>query len=311
MQDNIVQFEPLEVKFLKQAISILNNLKNPSNSTKLNNLYLDTLEKLIFNYLDILPNYFVELLNIFYNILNIEDFKDINNEFLIERAILLCELLCETPSAELYIELAFNEFETLYQYTSFNEDDLLDIIKCLVCIQTNQVIPRELSSFKKFNFQGDHVRLLWLGFSKLPTTEKVQIAAITSEILRPEDFIQFSQDIQHSVCGNENVLLALISRTENQVFSKNKKRNNQIKFEIYSFIILCAIPTENVIKKIIEVISPPEKDYYNFFYMIMHEWPKNKIIYSTIQKKLDIDEHNNLDIPEPYIRRLRLIAYNI
>ena len=25
----------------------------------------------------------------------------------------------------------------------------------------------------------------------------------------------------------------------------------------------------------------------------------------------DIDEHNNLDIPEPYIRRLRLIAYNI
>lgn len=312
MKNNIVRFETVETKFLRQVLNILNDLNTANLSASLIKTNLQLLEQLSLDYIDCLPDYFIELLDLLQEIITSTDYDTLCDSYSVNRAILLGNLLNMEPSIELYYKLSVNEFDCLYQYDNFSEETLLSIVEYLTCIQDNQPIRNELACyFENLAINNTTIPLLWIGFSKLPTTEHVYIEAIKHVKLFGDDFIYFCKEILDSCNNNENVFLALIERVEKQKISKNKTRDQKIKAEIYATILLCEVPSENVVKRIIEVINPENTSYYAFFYEIMSNYPKNMMIYSAILKKINRDELSKPESLRPYLNRLRLLASNI
>lgn len=298
--DNIVQFETTEKKFLRLISNKISILKNEPQKSAIT--LVDLLE-LCLDYIDYLPQHFFELLNLIKDLINNYSYYDHLPTLLLEkidRILLLCELLSEEPTVTLFKKMVTNRFEAIYEYEEFPEDILYDVIYSLKNISEQD---------KQFTYSEN--RLYWLALSNMTLSKEMLMEVVRNFYLKGDDFINFCKDIGVCINADEEVLIALIERIEKQKLSVKPLRNNMIKYQIYITILLTALPSYNVVKKIIKVIFLEDKEYYKFFYMIIMQFGDSKDILNTVIERLNSDEPKRTENVQIYIRRLRLLAMNI
>lgn len=321
MQNNSPNLTMYGTEFSKAALEILNKIDNSKISERHYQDCLEELQYLILSYLDYLPRHFVELLDMFEQLTtlsSLEDIFSIQGHAILSRAKRLCELMCEPPSLELYINLALDEFECLYQYSDFSEETISSVINYLLHGNNPAILSIEtISTFEKFNFTDKKKSLLWLSLSKVPTTKALQLRAIENINLTGKHFSDFCREMAISTNCDEELLCALVKKVNETKISNTPKIDNEQKAIIYYYITLCAAPPISVVKEIIEVIHLSDDNYFNFFYMIIQEFakrtePANKsLLLSTILKKINSDEPSKTEEVKIGIRRLRLLANNL
>ena len=218
---------------------------------------------------------------------------------IVDRILLLCSLLDAKPSIQVFEQFIQNEFETIYEYNTFPEEIILSIIFSLANIS-------DISQKSSYN----RTRLFWLVIASMDLSKKVLLNLIKYNNLKGNDFMEFCKNIAVSTHADEEVLLCLISMIEDKIISVNPNKNNYLKFELYVTIIDCALPSENVIKKIIEIVILKKDKYFNFFYEIIKNFRKNKTIMDAVIKRLNADELSISEELNVYIRRLKLVAFN-
>lgn len=321
MSGSSIKFQKNGYEFAKQVLNNLKKINNPSSSIELYITCIDELQELLLTYIDYLPCHFIELLDFLEQLIykkNLSDLSTIEGHAFLNRIQFLCELMCSPPSIDLYINLALHEFDCLYQYSDFSEEIVSCIIDYLIHNSDDSFFSKDIvSAFSKFDLSNEKRDLLWLSLSKVPISPMLQIKAIENVDLTGDKLLEFCREISISGAGNENVLLALVKKVNEETFSSYSNKDNEIKEMIFYYIVLCAIPPIPVVKKIIELINPSDDNYFNFFYMIIQEFAKKaspadkKIILSTILDKVTSDENSKKEDVKVQIRRLRLLAYNL
>lgn len=297
----LVPFETTEKKFLRLISEQLEILKTCGQKAEFT---LDTLSSLCLDYIDILPKHFYELIYLIKDIINnYLYFEHMEKELQIEigRSLLLCKLLQEKPSSNLFFRFVQNQFETIYEYDTFPEEIIFSIISSL---SSSLISKPNLNSYSE-------KRLYWLALSNMTLSKKCLLALVKSFSLNGDDFVNFCKDVAVSQNADEEILLLLIGRIENKRISINSKKNSSLKYELYATIFECANPTENVIREILKVIVPDNEDYFNFFHMVIDRFKRNKELLNIIISRLKKDETQKNENMKVYVRRLILLATNV
>ncbi len=307
-------------EFAKQILLVLNEMADPGISKSHYFSCLSKIEELMLTYLESLPSHFVELLDFLEQLIYTkkqEELLSIEGHAFFSRTKLLCELMCKEPSIELYVNLAVNDFECLYQYTDFGDEIISSVINYLIPSNASSVSNDIPSVFNEMVCSNEAKELLWLSLSKVPTTAELQIKVIENISVSGNTFIEFCKEMSISASDKEAVLSALVKRVNKEIIYDDSKINEEIKAVIYYYIIICAYPTVSVLRDIIEVINPNDEDYFNFFHMVIQDFCKNvnptdkKLILSSILNKINSDEPSKPEEIKIQIRRLRLFAYNL
>lgn len=297
----ILTMETAETYFLRITKEMLKELLKPDISEEEKDLLYEKLNNLVSTCSECVPPTFAELLENLYAIVSTDEFDILKTED-IRRAIMLCEILAMPLSAETFKKMSLNQCFCIYD-CDFTEDVLLEVIQDI------------LSNSEYHGKKGyQKTELLWLDLAQMETTEKVFLELIKSANLKGDAFTEFCDNLAVSASGQERVLLALIDNIENRTLSFDKESDAFQKAQIYVAILTCAILTDSIVQKVVQIIELNDSEtYYNFFHLIINEYKKKKTIVDTIVKRLNKDEEmfQKEDARLPYIRRLKMLLLNI
>lgn len=320
MQKDSAKLMHYGIEFAKSILDVLSEMSDFKITKNHYFSCLSKIEELILTYYEVIPTHFVELLDFLQQLIytkSQEDLASIEGHAFFNRTKLLCELMCKEPSIELYISLAMNEFECLYQYTDFSDEMLSTIMDYLISSNNPSLFNNIPFAFNEVISSDESKELLWLSFSKVPMSDELQIKAIENAKVTGENFLEFCKEMAVSASNKETVLSTLVKRVKNEDIYSIKDLNDEIKAVICYYIIFCAYPTVSVLREIIESINPSDNDYFNFFHMIIQDFcmkinpTDKKIILSSILNKINSDEPSKPEEVKIQIRRLRLFAYNL
>ena len=317
MTNNVVSINCFQIEFLTKVRDFLLQLKKMGKDYSARSRILQTLEALTLKKLDFLPEYFCGL----YSSINTMIFANENNIDLsddIDDALLLCDLLQERPSVEWFKKIVSEHLAILHLFYDLPENIIYEVIESLK--NPHNVLER-IDQSTDNNYSEHELSLIWLGLSQMCNlSENTMLDIIKFAKIEADSYVTFCQNIADSSYGNEKLLLALIERVESEKFYTGKEINPKDKVAIYVSILEIAVPTENVVAKIVEVINIElyGKDiYYQFFYEIIQDYVKGnkttmkKIILNAIIKKINFDEPRVSNDIKLAIRKIRLLATNI
>lgn len=305
MNPKIIAFETQEKRFLRNVIEILQELNSSAIQECSKKLLIDKLISIIIDYQDFLPTEYYVLLHVLNDIITYKD-DAIKTSNALSEAFTICEFLGEAPSFELFKKMSLCGIPLLYDHSGFSEELMLSIIETLKNTRINNYNPSEndiLNSQTALN-------IMWISLAQMLTTEKVQLQAIRNVDLTGRYLITFCIELSQSCTNSDAVFLEIINRLESKKIFKNNKKDSEQKAQVYYTIMLCSVPSEIVVKKIIQVINPKKCDYFNTFYMIIKKYGKLKDVMETISSRLDIDEQSN-NVEKSHILQLRLFTNNL
>lgn len=300
---SLIQPNSFEEKFLIDAKDLLFTLKTMTLEDKSQNAVITRLQILLDNAASRLPTVFAELFCTLESVLSKDtDFLQYLNE-----SYTICCLMQEELSAEWFKKVILNNFIFPMHCEDFPEEILLEVINSL---------KEEFTSDEGHPTREEN--LLWTSLASMITTERVLLEVVKYANVSKFDLV-FYQQLALSANGNETVLLAIIDRVEN-IKNPDLAFSRGLKSSFYTYILTSAFPTENVVAKILEVISlkrlAPD-DYYGFLHEIIHNFAihnepelKKKILDSVL-RRINIDEVTANEDKKVMIRRIRLLATNI
>lgn len=305
MSEKILAFETREAKFLRTTVEILKKIHATNCPENQDAFLYQSLESLILSNQDFLPAQYFLLLHVLNDVIHFKE--DFDQQFsCIMEAFTLCEFLTERPSFELFKKMALCGIPILYDHSGFSEELLLSIV--------DKVKKLSFTNFNESDLMSEKaIEIMWISLAQMDTSEKVQLKIIESVNLASKSLISFCSEMIGSSSGRENVLLAIVNLLESKKLSQNNSEDSNFKAQLYYTILLCANPSEKIIKKIITVIKPKSTDYFNAFYMIMKEFGENKNILKSVSKRLrnDLKLCINIGIDDSTINQLLLLANNI
>ena len=322
MQEKILLFETLEEKFLRESSEILRKLKSKDTPIELRNAYLETLDGLVTLYEALLPKKYNELINLITLLISEDNLDSVYDSPFLEEALILSSVINQEPNVDLFICLAFNDFEFVCSEFDFPEETIASIVDYLefakqginefdymakLCLPD---FPDNINpDFRKYTFTAKQLFKLIVSLSNMPLSDELIVRIIKLiDILPTTHYLVFCSNITLYYSQNEHVLSALIDKTE--ALNYKYFPTDYFKNQVYLGIISSVLVPDEIVAKIIGCIHLKVNDYYEMFCNLLKEYPKSKIVRDAMIERLEKDRSITSESMMPNLNRLWILAKN-
>jgi len=243
-----------------------------------------------------------------------------NKKRLIIRNIDICSILLEPPSEKVFEKLVKREYQGLWIDNRFSDEFFKRMILKLIGRQnyyeTCLFGATEQEKREYYQKLQDRNDILWIAVCRMiNANEEILLKVIRNAKIGWNRFYQFCVEIASAENTTEEVLIALIEKIQKQSFDMFSRTGTRALKTRCVFLIFQlnsrTISTAKVAKVAIELITPAESYYYEFYHMLIWRYRNEEEILELIQETV---EHKRL-LPKrnlvPEIKRLQLLINNL
>lgn len=309
----ILRLETTAMYFLRKTVSYLRKILQNSEDRE---DILEDLYEMLLDVYEVLPDY----CNGVSENIKIILFTELNwneEEKLIRETISICKILMQKPSIKTFKQLIEIKYSALLLDTRFSENFLYLFMQKLIANQNAYERRLQMTENKReWDFYQECLNendIWWIAICQMPNaTETILLKAIRYAKLGHYNFYMFCVEIAASENATDKVILALLERIQKENFDILSRRSSQnMKTKLILSIFELNKPSVNVMQKVVQMIQPGEKFYYDYYHYIIfhscHDIGLLKEVKTKVEAKRNFSKRSLL----PSVKRLSFVLDNL